>query len=108
MASKKLAEFKDIYSLTAEETKKIVDASVTSHFHPPPPPLKSIVPEDTIIFFMNIAKTKQTGVASSKLPTDYERISKKQARSKSGPIVQDASSIGVFLASSRLTAEELA
>jgi hypothetical protein len=48
VASKKLAEPKDVYSLTAEETKKIVDASVTSHFHPPPPPPKPVVPEDAV------------------------------------------------------------
>ena len=48
-----------------------------------------------------------TGVASSKSLNDYERISKKHARSKSGLIIQDAPSIGDFMASSRLTAEEL-
>ena len=57
---------------------------------------------------MNMAKSKQTGAASSKPPSDYERISKKHAKSKSTPIVQDAPSIRDFLASSILTTEELA
>ena len=46
--------------------------------------------------------------ASRKPPTDYECISKKQAKSKSGPIIKNAPSITDFLAESRLTAEELA
>ena len=83
----KVVEPKDVYSLTVEENENIMDASVMTHFHTPPPPLKSVVFEDTMIFFMNIAKAKQMEVASSKPPIDYECISKKQARSKLGPIV---------------------
>ena len=108
MPCKKVAKPRDVYSLIAEETKKIVDTSVTTHFHPPPPPLKPVVPEDAMKFFMNMAKSRQTWEASSKLLSDYECISKKQAKRKSGPIVEDAPSIGGFLADSRLTAEQLA
>ena len=85
-----------------------MDASVTSHFHPPPPPQKPVTPEDALNFFMKIAKAKQTGSASSKPPTAYERISKMHAKSKPGPIIKDAPSIADFLASSRLTTKELA
>jgi hypothetical protein len=80
VASKKLAEPKDAYSFIAEETKKIVDASVTSHFHPPPPPLKHVVPEDVVKFFTKMAKVKQMGAASRKLSTDYERIARSRPR----------------------------
>ena len=47
-------------------------------------------------------------MVSSKTSTDNERISKKQARSKSSLIIKDDSNIGDFLASSILTAKELA
>ena len=65
-----MAETKDVYSLTAEETKKIVDASVTPHFHPPPPPPKPIVPEDAVKFFTKMAKVKQTRAGGFKKATD--------------------------------------
>ena len=59
-------------------------------FHLPPPPPKPVVPEDALKFFMKMAKAKQTGAASSKPPTNYEHINKKQAKSKPGPIIKDA------------------
>ena len=77
MLSKKLVQPKDVYLLNPEETKNIVDTSVMTHFHPSSPPLKPVLAEDSMKFFMNIAKVKQMWAASSKPPIDYECISKK-------------------------------
>ena len=93
-----MAKPKDVYSLTTEERKKVVETSVMSHFHPPPPPPKHVVPEDAVSFFTKMAKVKQMGADSIKPLTDYECINKKQAKSKSGPIIKDAPSIADFLA----------
>ena len=53
-------------------------------------------------------RNQAAAAASKKLPSDYERISKKQAKSRPGPIIKDAPSIGDFLAASGLSVEELA
>ena len=59
VASKKLVKPKDVYSLNLEQTKKIIDASVTAFFHPSVPPSKLAVPEDSMNSFMNIAKVNK-------------------------------------------------
>ena len=101
----------DAYSRSAEENKKITAAEVHAHFHRPPPPPKDVVPEAVSEFWVQMAERDQAAraaaaAASKKLPSDYERISRKMKGK--GPIIKDAPSIGDFLADSRLSAEELA
>ena len=69
------------------------------------------MPEAVSEFWVKMAERDQAAraaaaAASKKLPSDYERISRKMKGK--GPIIKDAPSIGDFLADSRLSAEELA